>query len=547
MIGRKKSNLKNKKVSNGIKVRRALISVSDKTNLDKFVKGLDGLGVEIFSTGGTARFIRSLDIKVTEVSSYTGFPEIMDGRVKTLHPKIHGALLALRDKRGHIQQAKKHGIKLIDMVVVNLYPFSNVASKKGARFEEVIENIDIGGPAILRSAAKNFKNVAVVSDPDIYKEILDELQRNDCFLSVETLHRLAINIFKKTSEYDNAIFEYLKKDTEDTFFSSESIFPSYSNIAFSKVQDLRYGENPHQKAAFYKDVSNTFKDISVAPFSLACARQLHGKDLSFNNLVDLNAALEVGNEFKEPAACIIKHATPCGVAVARDVRTAFIDALNCDRLSAFGGIIGLNRKVDGSIAREIAKAGFIECIIAPSYEKEALEILTKKKNLRILELGDNKKEVFAKDLDMKKIIGGALFQERDRKDISRKDLRVVTKKSPKDNEIDSLYFAWKVAKHVKSNAIVLCQDKKTVGIGAGQMSRIDSVIIAIRKAGDKAKGSVLASDAFFPKSDSVEVASRAGISSIIQPGGSIADQEVIEAADKAGLSMVFTGIRHFKH
>lgn len=523
-----------------MKVRRALISVSDKTNLDRFVKGLDSLGVEILSTGGTAKFIRSLGVKVRDVSSYTGFPEIMDGRVKTLHPKIHGALLALRDRREHIEQAKEHGIELIDMVVVNLYPFSEVLSKKGVRLDEAIENIDIGGPSMLRSAAKNFKNVAVISGPNLYEDILGELKTNDCSLSDKTLLKLALDVFRKTSEYDSAIFEYLKKQIKDAPISSDT-FPRNMNITFSKIQDLRYGENPHQKAAFYRDTSS-----KMSP-SLAYAKQLHGKDLSFNNLIDLNAALEVVSEFEEPAASIIKHATPSGVAAGKNAKEAFVDALDCDKSSAFGGIIGLNRVVDESTAGEIAGAGFVECIIAPGYDRKALGILTKKKNLRILEAGCDKEPTSEIDLDVKKIIGGALFQERDIKDIEKKNLKVVTKKRPKDNEIDSLYFAWKVAKHVKSNAIVLCQGKKTVGIGAGQMSRIDSVTIAIRKAKMRAKGSVLASDAFFPKPDSIEAARRAGISSIIQPGGSIADQEVIDAADRAGISMVFTGMRHFKH
>jgi phosphoribosylaminoimidazolecarboxamide formyltransferase/IMP cyclohydrolase len=524
-----------------MRVKRALVSVSDKTNLKKFVKGLDELGVEILSTGGTAKFIRSLGVKVTDVSEYTGFPEIMDGRVKTLHPKIHGALLALRDKKEHMRQTKRHGIELIDMIVVNLYPFSEVVSKKNVRLKEAIENIDIGGPSMLRSAAKNFKHVAVVSNPDLYEEILEELKKKRCSLSDGTLLRLALDVFKKTSEYDNIIFKYLKRQTMKTPSLSKDTFPLNIGIDFSKIQDLRYGENPHQKAAFYKDTA------SKTPSSLVNAKQLHGKALSFNNLLDLNAALEVVSEFMEPAACIIKHTTPCGVAVALDIKEAFLNALDCDKMSAFGGIVGLNRKVDESFAKEIKGAGFIECIIAPGYSKEALGILTKKKNLRILELGLEKGLTFAADLDIKKISGGALIQEEDKKDIGKKDLKVVTKKRPANNEVDSLYFAWKVVKHVKSNAVVLCRDRQTVGIGAGQMSRVDSALIAIEKAKGRAKGSVLASDAFFPKPDSIDAAAKAGVSSIIQPGGSIADREVIEAADRAGISMVFTGIRHFNH
>jgi len=524
-----------------MKVKKALISVYDKTGLDKLAKGLDGLGIEILSTGGTAEFIRGLGIKVQDVSSYTGFPEIMDGRVKTLHPKIHGALLALRDKREHIEQAKRHGIELIDMVVVNLYPFSDVISKENVNFDEAIENIDIGGVSMLRSAAKNFKNVAVVSDPSLYEEILDELEKNDCSLSEETLFKLAQAIFKKTSEYDNVIFEFLKKKAKGAIVSSSDTFPPNISMSFSKIQDLRYGENPHQKAAFYKDISS-----KISP-SLVYAKKLHGKDLSFNNLVDLDAALEIMNEFQEPAACIIKHGTPCGVAVARTLKEALIDALDCDRMSAYGGIVGLNKKMDEATAQKIADAGFLECIIAPGYDKNSLENLAKKKNLRILEIDGDKIVIPGVDFDMKKIKGGILLQEMDTKDVEESNLRVVTKKHPTKDELDSLYFAWKVVRHVKSNAVVLCQGKKTVGIGAGQMSRIDAVNIAISKAKERAKGSVLASEAFFPKQDSIEAAHEAVVISIIQPGGSIADQKVIDATDKAGISMVFTGIRHFKH
>ncbi|MBL7071619.1 MAG: bifunctional phosphoribosylaminoimidazolecarboxamide formyltransferase/IMP cyclohydrolase [Candidatus Omnitrophica bacterium] len=524
-----------------MKVKRALVSVSDKTGLDEFVKGIDSLGVEIISTGGTAKFIRSLGVEVKDVSEFTGFPEIMDGRVKTLHPKIHGALLALRDNREHMDQARKHDIGLIDMVVVNLYPFSDVISKQGVAFEEAIENIDIGGPSMLRSAAKNFRDVAVICDPGFYASILEGLNNDKCSLSEETLLGLAVNVFNKTSEYDRAITGYLEKKRAMTNASPEIIFPSEKNINLAKVQDLRYGENPHQKAAFYRD--RTAGD----PVSLPYAEQLHGKELSFNNLLDLNAALETVIEFEDPAVCIIKHSTPCGVAVSEDVKEAFLGALDCDRMSAFGGIIGSNRQIDESTAREITKAGFIECIIAPGYDKKAIEALTKKKNLRILKLDIKKAPDSNGGPDIKRIMGGALLQERDTTDVKQEDLRVVTKKQPSSDEIDSLYFAWKTVKHVKSNAIVLCKDKKTVGIGAGQMSRIDSVLIAIRKAKDKAVGSVLASDAFFPKSDSIEAARKAGVKAIIQPGGSIADQEVIDAANNAGIGMVFTGIRHFKH
>ena len=398
--------------SNGVRIKRALVSVSDKTNLEEFVKGLDRLGVEILSTGGTAKFIRSLGVNVEDVSSYTGFPEIMDGRVKTLHPKIHGALLARREEKKHIDEAKKHGIELIDMVVVNLYPFVETVSKKGVTFEEAIENIDIGGPSMLRSAAKNFKNVAVVSSPAMYEEILRELEENNCSLNDETLLKLSLDTFKKTSEYDDAILGYLKGQAKGQADSSD-MFPSAMKITLNKIQNLRYGENPHQKAAFYRDAS------AGNLLSMTSAKQLHGRELSFNNIIDLNAALEAVSEFKEAAACIIKHATPCGIAVGKDTKEAFVNAIDCDRLSAFGGIIGLNRALDEAVAREIANAGFLECIIAPGYDEKALKILTKKKNLRILEAKCGNRLSSETDLDIKKVLGGVLLQERDAKDIEK--------------------------------------------------------------------------------------------------------------------------------
>jgi len=524
-----------------MKVKRALVSVFDKSGLDRFVKGLDKLGVELLSTGGTAKFIKGLGLKVTDVSGYTGFPEIMDGRVKTLHPKVHGALLALREKSGHMRQVKEHGIKLIDMVVINLYPFEDVISRKGVKLEEAIENIDIGGPSMLRSAAKNFKDVAVVSSPAMYEEILEALERGDCSLSPDTLIKLARNTFARTSEYDNAIFDFLSRQGANARSLPQEAFSPVVNKTLKKIQDLRYGENPHQQAAFYEDAA------SKASLRLSSAVKLHGKELSFNNILDLNAALEVIGEFDEPAACIIKHATPCGAAAADDIKTAFAHALECDRLSAFGGIIGVNRPVEWGLAEDIAASGFMECIIAPEYGKGALDILGKKKNFRILKLKMDKAPLNKDDLDIKKVSGGVLLQEKDEKDIDVKDLKVVTKKRPRKEDINGLYFAWKIVKHARSNAIVLCEGKKTVGIGAGQASRVDSVIIALRKAGKKSAGSLLASDAFFPKPDSIEAAAKAGVRSIIQPGGSIADEEIIAAADKAGISMVFTGMRHFKH
>ena len=520
-----------------MKVKRALISVSDKSNLDSFVKGLHELGVQMISTGGTAKRIASLGIPVTEVSDYTGFPEMMNGRVKTLHPKIHGGLLGLRENPEHVKQMEKQGIEPIDMVVVNLYPFEKTVAKPDVELEEAIENIDIGGPSMLRSAAKNYKSVAVVLDPSKYEPILAELRSNGGGLSEKTLADLARSVFERTSQYDGAIYNYLSGQGGE---KGEAGLPSGLSLSLKKVQDLRYGENPHQKAAFYCDES-------VSEPSISNAKQLHGKELSFNNIIDLNAALEIVKEFKEPTASVIKHTNPCGAATAKTLVQAYRDGLACDRLSAFGSIVGLNRIVDEETAKEITSADFVECVIAPGYEEKALTLLKGKKNLRIIEVPDFNKVPVEFEPDFKKVVGGMLLQDRDTKGIKKQDLKVVTKKKPTDEEMDALLFAWKICKHVKSNAIVLCQGTKTVGVGAGQMSRVDSVIISARKAGDKAKGSVLASDAFFPKADGIQQAAKCGAVAIIQPGGSIRDEEVIKAADEAGISMVFTGMRHFKH
>ena len=523
------------------KIKRALISVSDKTGLEELVKTLHEFGVEILSTGGTSKLIASMGIPVRSVSDYTGFPEMLDGRVKTLHPKIHGGLLSLRDNEGHMEQVKKHNIELIDMVVVNLYPFEKTVSKPDVELEEAIENIDIGGPSMLRSAAKNFKDVVVVCSPNRYKEVMEELKKNKGAIS-EGLHfKLGVEVFEKTSKYDGAIYGYLKKQLDARCSMLDAgceSFPEVLELRFDKAQDLRYGENPHQKAAFYKD-----KNINVVGISNAI--QLHGKELSFNNIIDLDAALEIVKEFNCPAASIIKHTNPCGAATADNLTNAYNDALDCDRISSFGSIVGLNRPVDIKTAEAIIHAGFTECIIAPSYEKQALDILKEKKNLRLIETGELKG--IEKDYDLKKVVGGLLIQDRDILCIEEKDLKVVTKGKPTKKEIASLLFGWKIAKHVRSNAIVLCQGTKTVGVGAGQMSRVDSMIIAIQKSGNRSKGSTCASDAFFPKEDAIEEAKKAGITSIIQPGGSIRDEYVIKACDDAGISMVFTGARHFKH
>jgi phosphoribosylaminoimidazolecarboxamide formyltransferase/IMP cyclohydrolase len=521
-----------------LKIKRALISVSDKTGIVDFAKLLSSFGVEIISTGGTAKALKSAGLSVVEMSDYTGFPEMLDGRVKTLHPKIHGGLLSLRDNPDHMEQVNKHGIGLIDMVVVNLYPFAQTIKKEGVSLEEAIENIDIGGPSMLRSASKNYRFVAVVSDPGFYEGISAEMKRTNGCVSEGTLKELAIEVFKLTSRYDGQIAQYLGAKLNQKKAEGE-VLPDTLSLNFKKAAVLRYGENPHQKAALYEDVP------SVAA-SLVTARQLHGKELSFNNYLDLQAAFTIVKDFDKPAACVIKHNNPCGVAVDANLVKAFQEAWKTDPLSAFGGIVGLNRIVDARAAKAISKSGFLECILAPGFEKEALELLGLKKNLRLLEVSFENANA-RHGLDLKKIDGGLLVQEQDVKDFETKDIKVATKKKPTKAQLDSLIFSWKVCRHVKSNAIVLAKGDQTVGIGMGQTSRVDSVALAIKRAGKRAKGAVLASDAFFPKADNIALAKKAGIKAIIQPGGSVADDEVIRAADKAGIAMVFTGIRHFKH
>lgn len=518
-----------------MKVTRALVSVSDKTGLEELVKVLDDMGVEIISTGGTYEKIRSMGVEAVEISGYTGFPEMMNGRVKTLHPKIHGGLLALRDDPGHMEQAERHGISMIDMVVVNLYPFEETISKEGVSLEEAIENIDIGGPSMLRSAAKNYRSVAVVSSPGQYEDIIKELRGNGGEISEDTSKDLAVKVFTKTARYDRLISEYLGAgaDPGDTF-------PARMDIHLEKVRALRYGENPHQKAAFYRTPAPADPGITGA-------RQHQGKELSFNNIMDLSAALNMVRDFDGPAVSVVKHNNPCGAATADTLGKAYIDALDCDRLSAFGSIMGFNGKVDGALASVILdEASFVECIIAPGYDDRALEVFGSKKNLRVLSAPDAFADAGAEP-DVKKVAGGVLVQDADTGEVDRTALEVPTVKKPTGEQMRSLLFGWKVVKHVKSNAIVLCRDTRTVGIGAGQMSRVDSVIISVRKAGDRAQGSVMASDAFFPVPDSIEKAHKAGVSAIIQPGGSIRDGEVIEACDRLGIPMVLTGMRHFRH
>jgi phosphoribosylaminoimidazolecarboxamide formyltransferase / IMP cyclohydrolase len=518
-----------------IKVRRALISVSDKNGLVEFAKGLHKLGVEILSTGGTASLLRTSGIPAVEVSDYTGFPEMLDGRVKTLHPKIHGGLLAVRDNPEHMKQIAAHGIGPIDMVVVNLYPFEKTVAKKNVSLEESIENIDIGGPSMLRSAAKNYKSVAVICNPARYEAVLSELKNNSGILSDQVLTNLAIEVFERTASYDGAIHNFLSNRFKaDNSFSS---FPKDLNFSFTKVQDLRYGENPHQQAAFYAD--------GKKKSGLAGLKQLHGKELSFNNILDLQAAVAIVRDYENPAAVVIKHNNPSGVAEDKVLEKAFLKALKCDSLSAFGGIIGLNRSVDGKTAKAIAKSGFMECVIAPQFEAEAVAILSAKKNLRLVELDIQGLE--DEKYDYKKVAGGLLLQDKDNRVLKAEELKVVTKVAPTKAQIAAMLFGWRLIKHVKSNAIALVKGTQTIGIGAGQTSRVDSALHAIRKAGPLAKGSVLISDAFLPKADTVTFAAKAGVTAIIQTGGSIADEEVIQEANKRKIAMVFTGLRHFKH
>ncbi len=518
-----------------LKVRRALVSVSDKTGILEFVQELNKLGVEILSTGGTAKLLRENNIPVKEVSEYTGFPEMLDGRVKTLHPKIHAGLLALRENAQHMGTLKEHNIGLIDMVVVNLYPFEKTIQKPGVTPEEAIENIDIGGPSMLRSAAKNSRSVAVICDPDDYIKVVSELRKNNGALPEDLLRNLGIKVFGRTSLYDKAIHSYFSKN-----ISAEKVqdkeFPDEISLEFKKIQQLRYGENPHQKAAFYRQKG---KDRGLVNL-----KQLQGKELSFNNILDLNAAFELVKEFSNPACVVVKHNNPCGVAEDKTLDRAFLNAYKCDPLSAFGGIVALNRKLDLKTAKIIVKSGFLECIIAPEIDKEVANLFKEKKNLRLIELNDLE---IANEPDFKRISGGFLLQDKDLGTLDPEKLKVVTKKKPSKKELKSLAFGWKVAKHVKSNAIVLTSGTKTVGIGAGQMSRVDSVMIARKKSGKLSKNSCLASDAFFPKEDAVIEAARAGVKAIIQPGGSIADAAIIKACDKYKVTMVTTGVRHFRH
>ena len=516
------------------RIQRAILSVTDKTGLADFARKLAALGVELISTGGTAKLLRDSGIAVKDISELTGFPEMLDGRVKTLHPKVHGGILHRREDPKHVAAVAEHGIAPIDMVVVNLYAFEKTAAKPGVRFEELIENIDIGGPSMIRSAAKNFHDVAIVTSPTDYDAIAAELEREAGRLSLATKWRLAQKAFATTAAYDSAIASTLERISADSFQvqSETTTFPSTLRFSFHKTLDLRYGENPHQKAAMYSDGSDT---------GVANARQLQGKELSFNNIVDLQAAWDLAQEFDEPVVAIIKHTNTCGTATGKTLAEAYQRALECDPVSAFGGVIGVNRPIDAEAAEEMHKL-FLEVIAAPAFDEAAKAKFATKKNLRLVEVAAaNQKWV------LKNVSGGMLVQDADIRPLADADLRVVTQRPPTPEETRALLFAWKVCKHVKSNAIVYARDGQTVGVGAGQMSRVDSAKLGAMKAQLPLAGTVAASDAFFPFPDGVEEIARAGATAVIQPGGSQRDPEVIAAADRLGLAMIFTGVRHFRH
>ena len=517
-------------------VKRALVSVSNKTGIIDFCRELQDLGITILSTGGTASLLLKQGIRVTDVSDYTGFPEMMDGRVKTLHPKIHGGLLGRSGKDEAIM--KEHGIEAIDLVVVNLYPFEATVSRPDCTLEEAIENIDIGGPTMIRSAAKNHARVGVVVDTADYESVLNELKHNQCSLSDATRFRLAKKVFSHTASYDGAVSNYLGNIVSDGKYQD---FPDTFTMQFRKAQDLRYGENPHQSAAFYRDHNNPAG-------TLASARQLQGKELSYNNIADTDAALECVLGMEGPACVIVKHANPCGVAESDNILDAYEKAYETDPVSAFGGIIAFNRKLDAETARVIIDRQFVEVIIAPELEEGVLAVTGAKQNIRVMVSGYRDTPI--RQLELKRVSGGLLIQDSDSGIIKPADLKVVTRRQPTTLELTDLLFSWHVAKFVKSNAIVYGKDRRTIGIGAGQMSRVYSARIAAIKADDgglEVPGSVMASDAFFPFRDGIDSAAKAGIVAVIQPGGSVRDEEVIAAADEHGMAMVFTGMRHFRH
>ena len=514
-------------------IARALISVSDKTGVVDMARGLAALGAEILSTGGTAKTLRDAGLAVTDVAAYTGSPEILDGRVKTLHPKIHGGLLGRRSEPAHVAQMQQQGIGPIDVVVVNLYPFEAAISKPGCAFDDAIENIDIGGPSMLRSAAKNHQDVLVVVDPADYQPVLQALQSGA--VSAMLRRELAMKVFRHTARYDSVIASYLEKQVQ----GDDVKFPAILSLQFERVETLRYGENPHQQGAFYRERQS--QEASVSRGTI-----LHGKAMSYNNYLDANSALELAKEFSEPAVAIIKHNNPCGVALGATPVEAYVKARETDPVSAFGGVLAFNRPVDLAAAKEITST-FVEVVIAPSFASDALAELKRKKDLRLLEVGPLT-TASPEGYDLKKLVGGLIVQDRDLGRIQDvKALRVPTVRQPTEDEYAACGFAWIVCKHVKSNAIVYARPGQTVGIGAGQMSRVDSVKLAGMKAVLPVKGCVMASDAFFPFRDGLDAAAQAGITTVIQPGGSIRDQEVIKAADEHGMAMILTGMRHFRH
>lgn len=510
-------------------MKRALVSVSDKTNLVPFVSSLVELGYEIISTGGTKKALEAAGIKTIGISEVTDFPEIMDGRVKTLHPKVHGALLCVRDNPDHVRQIEELGIQYIDLVCVNLYPFKETVQKPGVSHEEIIENIDIGGPSMLRSASKNYKFIPVLCDPSDYDTVVKELRENG-ETSLTTREYLAAKVFRHTASYDTMIASYLTERTGEKY-------PEKFTITFDKVQELRYGENPHQSAAFYKGMN--------PQYSLTNAKQLHGKELSYNNIQDGNAAIEILKDFEgQPAVVGLKHMNPCGVGIGKTIEEAWDKAYEADPVSIFGGIVAFNEPIHASVAEKLSKI-FLEIIIAPAFDEDAFEILSKKKNIRLMQL-DTSLEVNAR-YKVTNVNDGLLVQDIDDHKTTAEDLRCVTNRKPTEEELEQLLFAWKVVKHVKSNAIVLVKDNMTIGVGAGQMNRVGAAKIAIEQAGEKAKGSIMSSDAFFPMPDTVEEAVKAGVTAIIQPGGSIKDQLSIDVCNEHGIAMVYTGVRHFKH
>ena len=556
-----------------VRIKRALISVSNKEGIVDFAKTLEEAGVEIISTGGTYRKLKESGIKVKKVEEVTGFPEMLNGRVKTLHPYIHGGILADRSNENHMKEVSNSKIKLIDMVVVNLYPFKETISRANITMEEAIENIDIGGPTMIRSAAKNYKGVAAVVDPDDYKKIQAELKDSGGYISLGTLFRLSVKAFQHTCEYDSVIFNYLKnktgsfgnsdisirdyldigcssagKETENNFRDSNGNFMDSLGLNLKKIQNLRYGENPHQKASYYKY-------IDTGTDNFAGARQLQGKELSYNNILDGNAAFGIVKEFAIPCVAVIKHNNPCGAAAAQSVEEAYKKAYQCDPISAFGSVVACNMKWTAEAAKFMLDK-YVEVLIAPDFDEEALKILAGRQNLRILKM-DFKLDTYIDSLnsdnfklekvDIKSVDGGMLLQDLDEGIDSRKDMKVVTNIEPNPGQWDDLLFGWQIVKSVKSNAIVLAVERSTIGIGAGQMSRIDAAEIAIRKSNGRCKDSIMASDAFFPFEDVAELAAKSGITAIIQPGGSIRDKEVIESCNRNKIPMVFTGKRHFRH